>query len=290
MPYQSLTNKRIQEAQRSSAMLDKLVRAAQSALYGLLIEWIAGKIETEGGRIKYSASNLGKVASIYVIMRRWQRSYERDMLGGVLGAAARILGLNSRYFGEMRQVPESVDDAARRLVLQRWGYNVSAKALIPGGYFEKLFANEGVARNVASLVNRAIAAKMPMDEFQRQFRKVFVGSPGGGMLERHWKTNSFDLFQKIDRAANLVYADRLGLNYAIYSGTVMDTTRHFCEQRVNRVFSRKEIESWKNLNWQGKIQIGYDPYLDLGGFNCRHHLSFISNEIAQTLRPDIANA
>jgi hypothetical protein len=218
---------------------------------------------------------------------RFSKSYQKTVLGGILDRAARIFGLAKEYYDEIKPAPESVQDAARRLTLQRWGYNVNTKQLIPGGYMEKLFANEGVARNVAGLVNRAIAGKMSLADFQKQFRKVFIGRPGQGMLERYWKTNSFDLFQKIDRAANLVYADRLGLEYAIYSGTVMDTTRPWCENHVNKVFSRDEIDAWKNQSWQGKITIGYDPYLDAGGFNCRHHWSFISTPIAEHLRPEL---
>ena len=285
--YRKLNERRIKEASNSSAFMDALVRSLQAALYGLVIDWVSGKIETVDGKMKYSASNLGKVAGLYLLFDRFSKSYQKTVLGGILDRAARIFGLTKEYYNEIKPAPESVQDAARRLTLQRWGYNVNTKELIPGGYMEKLFANEGVARNVAGLVNRAIAGKMSLADFQKQFRKVFIGKPGQGMLERYWKTNSFDLFQKIDRAANLVYADRLGLEYAIYSGTVMDTTRPWCENHVNKVFSRDEIDPWKNQSWQGKITIGYDPYLDAGGFNCRHHWSFISTPIAEHLRPEL---
>jgi hypothetical protein len=285
--YRKLNERRIKEATNSGAFMDALVRSLQAALYGLVIDWVSGKIETVDGRMKYSASNLGKVAGLYLLFDRFSKSYQKTVLGGILDRAARIFGLTKEYYDEIKPAPESVQDAARRLTLQRWGYNVNTKELIPGGYMEKLFANEGVARNVAGLVNRAIAGKMSLADFQKQFRKVFIGRPGQGMLERYWKTNSFDLFQKIDRAANLVYADRLGLEYAIYSGTVMDTTRPWCENHVNKVFSRDEIDAWKNQSWQGKITIGYDPYLDAGGFNCRHHWSFISTPIAEHLRPEL---
>jgi len=32
---------------------------------------------------------------------------------------------------------------------------------------------------------------------------------------------------------------------------------------------------------------GYDPLVDRGGYNCRHQLSFISDELAFKLRPDL---
>ena len=287
MPLDDLTKRRIKEAEQSGRYMETIVRGLQASAFALLSEWVADKLTVEDGRIKYSASNLGKVAGLYLLIDRINNGYRKTMLAELLARAGNLFGLNSEYYNEIKPVTESVEDAARRLTLQRWGYNTETKTLIPGSYFEKLFANEGVTRNIAGLVNRAIAGKMPLAEFQKQFRKVFIGSPGNGMLERYWKTNSFDLFQKIDRAANLVYAERLGLNYAIYSGTVKDTTRPWCEAHVNKVYSRKEIDAWKNADWAGKITVGYDPYLDAGGFNCRHHWSFVSDTVAETLRPEL---
>lgn len=285
--WRQYNDRRVNEAKRSGDYVGALVRSLQGAIYVALVEWMTDKIETKDGVIKYSAANLGKVAGLYLLFSRFNRRYQKTMLGAILERAGRLFGLNRDYFNEITETPEAVAEAARRLTLQRWGYNTRTGQLIPGGYFEKLFANEQVARNVAGLVNRAIAGQMSLADFQKQFRKVFIGKPGQGMLERHWKTNSFDLFQKIDRAANLVYADRLGLEYAIYSGTVMDATRPWCEKHVNKVLSRAEIDAWKNASWQGKITIGYDPYLDAGGFNCRHHWSFISTPIAEYLRPEL---
>jgi hypothetical protein len=81
-----------------------------------------------------------------------------------------------------------------------------------------------------------------------------------------------------------VYAERLGLKYAVYSGTLEEDSRPFCVARVNKVYSLGEIQSWRNLKFQGKPKIGYEPVYDCGGFNCRHHLSWISDEIAEKLK------
>jgi hypothetical protein len=287
--YSELENKRIKEAEKAASASAKVVRALQATAYAAVTDWLIGSIETEEGRIKYTVGNLGKVSTLVRIIARFQREYQKTMLGSVLDWAGRLFGLNAEYFGTFEPAGkvESIDEAARRLTLQRWGYNVNTKELIPGGYFENLFKNANIGQRVAALVNQAITQKMPLAQFQRTFRQVFVGLPGQGMLERHWRTNSFDLYQRIDRTANLIYADRLGLDYAIYSGTLEEDSRPFCIARVNKVFSRPEIASWENLEFQGKPKIGYDPFTDCGGFNCRHHLSFISEEIAQYLRPEL---
>lgn len=284
---EQLEKRRIAETDKATKATNGTVRSLQNVAYGLVTDWLIGSIETEEGKIKYTAKNLGKVAGLFTVFQKFQRQYRATMLGGVLDWAGSLLGLNNDYFETFENPTEEVADAARRLTLQRWGYNTVTRELIPGGYFETLFNSANVAQRTASLVNQAIAQKMSLAQFQDTFRKIFVGLPGQGMLERHWRTNSFDLYQRIDRTANLVYADRLGLEYAIYSGTLEEDSRPFCIARVNKVFSRPEIKSWENLQFQGKPKIGYDPFTDCGGFNCRHHLSFISNEIAAHLRPDI---
>lgn len=284
-----LTKKRIAEAEKAATASARVVRAAQLAAYSVLWDWISTTIETENGRVKYTAANLGRVQTVFTLFNRFQRKYSDTMLGTVLKWAGNLFGLNEQYFDTFANPTESVRDAARRLTLQRWGYNVGTKELIPGGYFESLFNSATVAQRTASLVNQAIAQNMPLKDFQRVFRQVFVGLPGQGMLERHWKTNSFDLYQRIDRTANLVYADKLGLDYAIYSGTLEEDSRAWCIKHVNKVLSREEIEKWKDYSWNGKNKYNYDPYADCGGYACRHHWSFISDEIAQHLRPELAD-
>lgn len=282
-----LTKKRIAEAEKAAKASAKIVRGIQLAAYSVLWDWISTSIETENGRIKYTAKNLGKVQTIYTLFRAIQRRYSDTMLGTVLKWAGRLLGLNEQYFETFTDPAENIRDAARRLTLQRWGYNINTRELIPGGYFESLFNSASVAQRAASLVNQAIAQNMPLAQFQKTFRQVMVGQPGQGMLERHWKTNSFDLYQRIDRTANLIYADRLGLWYAVYSGTLEEDSRAWCIKHVNKVLSRAEIDKWRDATWKGKNTIGYDPYTDCGGFFCRHSWSWISDELAEKLRPDI---
>ena len=284
---ESLTNARINAAEKARKATATLVRDLQNAGYSAVIDWTIGAIDTDGGRIKYTASNLSKVQGLYRVFAAFQAKFKGTMLGSVLDWTGEIIGLNNDYFESFAAPAETVAETARRLTLQRWGYNTGANSIIPGGYFESLFSNQQAAQKIAQLVNQAIIQKMPLKDFQKTFKQVFVGKPGEGMLERYWSTNSFDLFQRIDRTANLVYADKLGLNHAIYSGTLEEDSRPFCVTRVNKVFSRPEISKWSDLNFQGKPKIGYDPFVDCGGFNCRHHLSWISDGVAFHLRPEL---
>ena len=277
-----LIQKRIAKAEQASKDTALLVRALQAAGYMAVYEWVTGNLETENGNLKNTAANLGKVAGLYRTFGAWQEKYQGTVLGRVLDWTGKIIGANDDYFGEFDELPETLADKARRLTLQRWGWD--GKKLIPGGYFESLFSNRETAQRVARVVNQAIIRKMPLSAFQMAFKNIFVGANGTGMLERHWRTNSFDLYQRLDRTANLLYADELGLNWAIYSGTLEEDSRPFCIARVNLVYNREQIAAWEKLEFAGKPKYSYDPFTDLGGHNCRHHLSFISEGVAKMLK------
>ena len=267
-------------AAESHDALMRAVRLGQAALFERLIDW-TNKIETDGRQIKFTARNLGKVGQVLKIVDSFFKSFQKTVMGFIRRAFGQTLELNKGYFAEMNPA-RSVEDEARRVTLLRWGFDVDKNEMLPGGYFQKLFSSQAIAQRIAEQVNRAMAMKMPLGEFRKLFRSVLVGKPGSGMLERYFNTNTFDLFQRLDRSVQNIYAERLGLNYAVYSGTVMDTTRPFCEARVNKVFSRKQIAGWADLQFAGKPKM-YDPFMDCGGFNCRHHLSWVSDEVAKYL-------
>ncbi|MEY2868886.1 MAG: hypothetical protein RIR01_1351 [Bacteroidota bacterium] len=64
-------------------------------------------------------------------------------------------------------------------------------------------------------------------------------------------------------------ADEIGINSFIYYGSIIRDSRDFCVEHVNKIFTEDEArELWQN-EWQGKS--GSDPFIDRGGYNCRHH-------------------
>ena len=53
------------------------------------------------------------------------------------------------------------------------------------------------------------------------------------------------------------------------------------------MYHEDEIKSWENLNFAGKPETGYNPIVDLGGYNCRHRLDWVSDQVAFRLRPEL---
>lgn len=118
----------------------------------------------------------------------------------------------------------------------------------------------------------------------------------GGAIEGAIVEKTFDTFPKADRLLSKNNAAALNLKYAIYQGGIIKTSRDFCIERNNRVFSTEEIEKFGTADdkyggytdkskgeFDGKDE-PYNPFTSLGGWNCRHHLDFVSNEMAELLK------
>ena len=258
----------------------KQVRLHQSEMWTSLAEFM-DTVETDGGKLVFSATNLSKVSAVARIVSERMVQTRVGFFAFLRKALKALKLLFEDYFAEAAPGATTGgiwEDAISQTML-RWGFDTATDTLIPGGYFHKLFTSSFVADNVAQMVNRAIASRMSLKVFRQTFKSVLVGKPGEGMLERYFAVNTFDLFQRVDRSVQLGYAEKLGLDNAIYSGTLIKTSRPFCEARVGKVFSREEIAAWADLEFDGKPKI-YDPFTDCGGFSCRHHLSWISNELA----------
>ena len=64
-------------------------------------------------------------------------------------------------------------------------------------------------------------------------------------------------------------ADELGLTSFLYYGSIIADSRDFCVDHVGEVFTEEQARNiWETQDWQGKS--GKDPFLDRGGYNCRH--------------------
>jgi hypothetical protein len=266
---------------KAQELFFRKIARAQNRLYSAFLD-VLENLDTDNGRIRYTVRNLGKVQQVNEVTEAFHRSQGQNLGLWLGGKMVQLFGLNRLYMRAVKKYEfQNVDSRVLRKTMLKLGYDNRKSRLIRGGYLESLTTNTDIARMVGEEVNRAIAKKMPLPEFRKQFKQVFTDPNGLGMLERHFYTNSFDLFQQQDRAIALDYADELNLDYFVYSGTIKDNTRDFCKERAGEIFTREDIEKWAGMTWRGKQTQNYDPFRDLGGFNCRHSLDPIDEQTAQ---------
>lgn len=265
----------------------KKIRAAQSSLYSLLLENILSLSTDSDQKIKFSSGNINKGDNVTLIVSAFNKSKNASIGNWLVNRFLDLFGLNRRYFKtiEPKKV-EKVQDRAQKLIMKRLGYDVDKKKLIEKGYINTLVNSNQIGLQVSQRIQQAIAGNISLKDFRDTLRNDFTAPNKLGLLEQHYYTKSFDIFQQTDRAIGRKLADDLGLKYAIYNGTVKNNTRQFCKDRIGKVFTSEEIEDWADLDWKGK-NTPYVPTIDLGGHNCRHGLDYISKELAERLRPEL---
>lgn len=264
-------------------LLQAKVRAAQARLYSRLFEWSQG-LEAQNGIITFSQTNFNRINQITAINEGVVKKEGANLARWIGNNAIKLLNVNRKYFQSFVKYDfQSVDARAREKTLFRLGYDASKKQIVKGGYLWEVANTMNISQTIGEKVNNAMAARIGLKEFRQQLKADFVNPQGLGMLERHFYTKTFDVFQQQDRAITKDYADELSLDYFIYSGTEMSRTRAFCEERVGKIFTREEVESWRNQVWEGKNK-NYDPFLDCGGYNCRHKLDAIDAATAEFIR------
>ena len=131
-------------------------------------------------------------------------------------------------------------------------------------------------RRVSQAMYDSIIAQAEFGELVSTFSGIMVGGKDvlGRSMSAYAKLYANDAIMNFHQSVLLQKAQTIGLEYFLYAGTAMATTRPFCRQRLMKVYSQEEIQSW-DFKWKGKS----GPALThRGGYNCRHHWRPIKKE------------
>lgn len=177
-------------------------------------------------------------------------------------------------------------------------------ALVPGGYLSQVTGDTTVARQVLTFAYQAQASGVGLNGYKDGLNALVLGNgpgqPGAlGLVQTLYK-NAGDDFARNDRALQVIAGRELGLGAYLYQGGLVESSRPFCVARNGRVFLNTEIQrfgtskdaygGYSNKSeglFAGKPE-PYDPWVDCGGHNCRHHLHAVPNVTALQLRLDLA--
>jgi hypothetical protein len=117
-----------------------------------------------------------------------------------------------------------------------------------------------------------IAGKTNTEDFKTavdELKQTYSSTVTGDNLSAYSGQIVQDALMGFDGKFAKFRADELGLTKYIYYGSIIRDSRDFCVEHVNKVFTEEEARALWQREWQGKS--GSDPFLDRGGYNCRHH-------------------
>ena len=257
-----------------TGLLNK-AESLQTKLENFIIKKFLPSMDVKNGQILNNSKNLKLINNSTKL-----RSFLRASVDAVMYEyyERQFKGINSRtdtYFNNFK--PSSF---LRKQIALKGG-------LMTEGVLDSLFDNNDILRALQGTLRAAIASTQEVSEVQTLLKQQINGREEKfGIIKSFHYSNGYDKLQSYSRTLDEGYSKALKLNYAIYAGGEIKTTRSFCDERNGNVYNRETIESWNALNWQGKIQDG-NVLIDAGGYNCRHDYDWISYQLAKRINPNI---
>ncbi len=244
---------------------------------------------------------LTEPAKLSAILARFEKQQMAPIYSQVRADLLQVVDLNSQYF----KPDPAIIDQVSTVLLDRIGLNADG-SVIRGGLLDTIAADNTARVQLTKFVYGQKSAGVGPKEFIKNLRS-FIGPTAKrgnvpakpGLWEKQLQNSVFDLYQQTDRLAQDSYATELGLSHFLYLGGTITGTRPFCRERNGKVFSRAEIAKFgtpadafggysnKSTGTFAGKPSPYNPFMQAGGYSCRHHFSAISDREAFRRRPEL---
>lgn len=278
--------------------LNNTIVKLQSQLLDDVIVTLIPELDVKDGMILDTPKNLRLISVLDKTYKNFQTQSANIMLGNIIPATSKIADMSNKYFSvilteELMRKFERITIKANKLINLRLG--LDGGQLVRGGFLESFFNSNTIGTDLKQMTSKAVTSGMGMKEYTSQLRDIITGvDKKAGGLERQFQRYAFDLYQQYDAAYNMILGNEFGFTYFIYQGGLIADSREFCVLHNDKVWSKEEAGEWgewvspttgEKPSYMGYP--GYDPLIDRGGYNCRHSLGWVSDDIAFGMRPDL---
>jgi len=287
---------RINLVEQKEKQFAKRLKLFREGLVNDLINQLLAEMSTTGGVIDNSIANLS-------LMNRIDRIYEqaingtagRTFTGKVAGDVDDIINLNKKYYTKIFPSKDITGtlQAAGDYTKTYLGVSTETRAVSSGSrILDAMKPGNWTSRIKAVLIN-SVENGLDTRVFRKAIERV------GRDYDKEVMKKLPNIYDKTENVMGKQVASQEEMHFAYYQGGIMARTRDFCEVRNDQVFHISEIAKFGTSadeyggytnksagEFQGKTDL-YDPFIDLGGYNCRHRYFYISNEMGLSLRPDL---
>ena len=283
---QEYTKKRSKLIVSLMSSMQEQIEDNQKKLLSKTLERFVDKLEIdENGNVLNNDKNRKLLFEIDDVFKEYQKKEARKTIELLLNSVASIMAFNQGYF-------QAIDGKARTLELMpkvkdfmKGWLGIQGNVVEPNGYIEKLVANDPAKIALKNTAMKIVIGQEGFENAKKQIKTLIDGNKDSmGALEKHHKNFAFDLYSQIDRATAKTIATDLGFVFAIYGGGLVERSREFCIEHAGKIYHIDEIKAFKPKNG---IPPNYNPFTSLGGYNCLHHLNFISNALAKAMGKDV---
>lgn len=291
-----MTPKEIQALSYAKALkLENLIQAMEgrissssSELAKIMLKYFANKLNIEQGRL-IAEFNKRTVSLFNEAFKRYQDTAKQNLIKSIIVDIDAILNDNDSFYKKTVSKNEVSKSDIKKIINRRLGVNENG-TLVKEGYMSGIVDDTGIRSEIQKHIFREMFKQSGFESFKKSLQTLIVGEPEKfGVFQRHYKTFSYDAYAQLNSFTSATYAQKLGLSHFIYNGGLIKTSREFCKKRNAEIFSTKEAEKWKDDPTLTAIENKetYNWLIDRGGYNCRHSIDFIADEVAYALRPDL---
>jgi hypothetical protein len=278
--------------------LENTVIKLESQLLNNLIPELIPQLDVKDGVIQDTAKNYRLLSVLDKTYKDFSVVSNSLVLNQIVTGTAKIAKMSSEYFsvllsGDLPERFDKVVAGADKMINLRLG--LDGGKLVRGGFLESFFNSNTVGTDLKQMTSKAITSNIDIKEYTQNLSNMITGTKEyTGGLERQFQRYAYDLYQQYDAAYNMTLGNEFGFSYFIYQGGLVKDSREFCIEHNNKVWSIEEAQDW--ANWisptTGDVPSylgypGYDPLIDRGGYNCRHALGWIPDDMAFDMRPDL---
>jgi hypothetical protein len=286
--------------EQATEKLDSTFGDLAAELYKYVVNEFIDRLEREGNEIANTSKNLQLVATIENLYNDFAQKYLPSVTNQIITGTDKISAYNVDYFNEFatdERDYQATTQKVQKIIRDRLGITAEGNGkkvtLKIGGYMDSLLKDNTVKNQIKNISYNEVLKGGGFQDLKKGLETFIVGNEEkAGGFQQYYQQYAYDIYTQVDRHETKLIAVELNLQYFIYEGTVIKTTRPFCRKRAGKVFSMKEAEQWVNDPWiQENIDKGYiasyDPLTDVGLFGCRHLTRYITKATAKSLRPDI---
>jgi len=264
--------------------LSRRLRTAEAALLRLFLADVLPALESKDGKLTRAAGNLAKANLIERAFDELGSKTMRPQLARFADELLGVAGREAEYYLRMgfdeAKVKRIADDLT--LIRAKLGLNATG-GLANDGYLYRLGRSEALRQQMRDHLLQSMASGQSAEQYAKGLKELIEGGADtDGLLTRYWRQHAFNAYSQVREIKNLQYADELGLNWFLYTGGIIRTTRMFCEKRNSKVFHRDDTKDWKNDPdlIEPSTRQSYQPLLERGRYNCRHFIAWLSDEDA----------
>jgi hypothetical protein len=295
----------------SRSKMESSVIKLQSKLFSDIVTELIPELDVKDGLIQDTPKNYRLISILDKTYKDFQKVSTQSVLPQIIGTTSKIAGLTEGYFSVMLSgnLPARFDkiiEKTSNLTNARLG--LEGGKMVRGGYLESFFNSNIIGTDLKQMTAKAVTSNVNLKEFTKQLRDKITGTDEyTGGLERQFERYAYDIYQQYDATYNKTVGNEFGFTYFIYQGGLIGDSRDFCAAHNNKVWSVEETKEW--ATWtpaDGEYPAGYvvkskspnsvpsylgypgyDPSIDRGGYNCRHALGWIPDDLAFDMRPDL---